>query len=401
MEPRSHDIRRAIPAALAGALAFSVACALPRIGLLQDGQAADVALYQQYGDQILSGSIPYRSFFVEYPPASLIVFALPSLLPAADYTTAFQLLMAVCAVGAIASVAAILALGQAPVRGIWAGTLFAALSPLLMGRTYLDRYDAFPVLLLMSGLVLVGLDRQRLSLVALAAGTCAKVFPVVAVPAFLIRLGLQGRTAVRRGILVFVATCVVIVIPFIILGPGGARFTTKVALIRPTQVESIGASIAFLADRLGVIHVTTRTTYGSKNVFGTGVWIIALGCAIALAVALALTWLAFARSDRSYPRLAAATLASVAAFVAFGKVLSPQYLIWLIPLAPLALGRRHAISGCALLAAALALTRHWFPGRLSELASLGGESWVVLARNSLLIALFSVAYLSVRSGGTR
>ncbi len=374
---------------------------LPRIGLFQGGQAADVALYQQYGDQIVSGTIPYRSFFVEYPPGSLVVFALPSLLPSADYTTGFQLLMASFAVGAIAAVAVILSLAGASPRGIWAGALFTALAPLLMGRTYLDRYDAFPTFLLMAALVCVGLGRERLGLVSLAVGTCAKIFPIVALPAFLLRLAERGRASVRRGIVAFVVTCAVIALPFVILGPGGARFTTKVALVRPTQVESLGASLAFLGDRLGVMEITTRTTYGSKNVFGSGVWVISVGVALALVAALALTWVAFARSDRSYGRLAAATLASVAAFVAFGKVLSPQYLIWLIPLAPLALGKRHAIAACGLLAGALALTRHWFPGRLSELAALDTESWVVMTRNGLLVALFAIAYLSLRSGDTR
>ena len=253
----------------------------------------------------------------------------------------------------------------------------------------------------MAALVSLGLGRQRLGIVSLAIGTCAKIFPVVALPAFLLRLARTGPTAMRRGIVGFVVTCAVLTVPFVLLGPGGARFTTRVALVRPMQVESLGASLAFLTDRIGLTEITTRTTYGSKNVFGTGVWVLSAGVALALVAALVLTWVAFARSDRSYPRLAAATLASVAAFVAFGKVLSPQYLIWLIPLAPLAVGRRHALAACALLGGALALTRHWFPGRLSELAVLDSESWVVMSRNGLLVALFVVAYLSVRSGGTR
>jgi hypothetical protein len=390
--------RRALPAALAGAVAFVVACALPQIGLLQHGQSADVALYQHYGDQILSGRIPYRTFFVEYPPASLLVFALPSLLPAGDYTSAFQVLMAACALGGIGAVAMILSLCSVSRTYLWAGTLFTALSPLVMGRTYLDRYDAFPIFLLLAALLAMGLGRERFGLVTLGAGTCAKVFPIVALPLFLLRMSLRGPGMIRRGLVTFGVTCVVILLPFVILGPGGARFTTKIALIRPTQIESLGGSIAFAANRAGILHVTTHDSYGSKNVFGTGVWAISLLSAILLGGALLLTWHAFARSERSYPRLAAATFASVAAFIAFGKVLSPQYLIWLVPLAPLALGRRSAILSCSLLVGALGLTRHWFPGKFSELGHLGTENWVVLARNGVLVALFVVAYLSVRAG---
>jgi len=398
LQPRRDVVHRTLPPAIAGVLAFLLACALPRIGLMQGGQDADVALYQHYGDQLVGGTIPYRSFFVEYPPASLIVFALPSLLPRGDYTTAFHLLMVACSVATIVSVATILTLCGVSRRGVWGGTLFAALSPLLLGRTYLDRYDAFPSFLLMAAIVCVGFGRHRTSLVALGLGACAKIYPVVALPLFLLRLSTLGQGMVRRGLAAFGVTCAVVLLPFLILGPGGVRFTTRVGLVRPTQVESLGGSLAFLADRTGLLDVTTSTTYGSKNVFGSGVWLIAVACALALGVALVLTWLTFARSDRSYPRLAAATLASVAAFVAFGKVLSPQYLIWLIPLAPLALGRRSSIATCALLTAALGMTRHWFPGRLSELAHLQNESWVVVMRNAVLVAVFAVAYRSIRAG---
>ena len=270
---------------------------------MQGGQDADVALYQHYGDRLVGGTIPYRSFFIEYPPASLIVFALPSLLPEGDYTTAFHLLMVACSVATIVFAAATLNLCGVSRRGVWAGTLFAALSPLLLGRTYLDRYDAFPAFLLMAALVCIGLGRHRASLVALGLGACAKIYPLVALPLFLFfRLSTVGQGMVRRGIAAFGVTCAVVLIPFLILGPGGVRFTARVGLVRPTQVESLGGSLAFLADRTGLVDVTTRTTYGSKNVFGSGVWLIAVACALALAAALVLTWHRFAKSDRSYPQ---------------------------------------------------------------------------------------------------
>ena len=44
------------------------------------------------------------------------------------------------------------------------------------------------------------------------------------------------------------------------------------------------------------------------------------------------------------------------------------------------------------------MTRHWFPGRLSELAHLQNESWVVVMRNAALVAVFAVAYLQYSLG---
>ena len=79
------------------------------------------------------------------------------------------------------------------------------------------------------------------------------------------------------------------------------------------------------------------------------------------------------------------------AFVALGKVLSPQFMIWLIPLVPLVRGRRGFAAG-GLLAAALLLTQLWFPTRYWNLVfGFGGyESALVLARDLVLIALLGV-----------
>ena len=81
----------------------------------------------------------------------------------------------------------------------------------------------------------------------------------------------------------------------------------------------------------------------------------------------------------------------VCAFVAFGKVLSPQFLIWLIPLVPLVRGRR-GLAASALLAAALLLTQLWFPFRYWDLVLHFGtlESWLVLLRDLVLVSLFAV-----------
>jgi len=77
--------------------------------------------------------------------------------------------------------------------------------------------------------------------------------------------------------------------------------------------------------------------------------------------------------------------------VAFGKVLSPQFPIWLIPIVPLVRGRRGLLA-CALLAVALLLTQTWFPFRYFRLALdfEPGLSWLLLARDLALVALVAV-----------
>jgi len=81
---------------------------------------------------------------------------------------------------------------------------------------------------------------------------------------------------------------------------------------------------------------------------------------------------------------------AVCAFVALGKVLSPQYLIWLAPLVPLVRGRRGLVAG-SLLALAMVLTQLWFPYRYLRLATEfdARASWLVLARDLVLVALLA------------
>jgi hypothetical protein len=109
-------------------------------------------------------------------------------------------------------------------------------------------------------------------------------------------------------------------------------------------------------------------------------------------------WIAFARGPATQERLVRYSAASVAAFVAFGKVLSPQFLIWLIPLVPLVRGRRGLIAS-GVLALALVLTQLWFPFRYWDLALRFDEraSSLVLARDMTLIALVAVLAITRRA----
>jgi hypothetical protein len=79
------------------------------------------------------------------------------------------------------------------------------------------------------------------------------------------------------------------------------------------------------------------------------------------------------------------------AFVALGKVLSPQFLIWLVPAVPLVAGLR-GLRASTLLVGALVLTQLWFPSRYWDLArELDAlPSFLVLARDVVLVALLVV-----------
>src|SRR5581483_594735 len=81
---------------------------------------------------------------------------------------------------------------------------------------------------------------------------------------------------------------------------------------------------------------------------------------------------------------ATAAAASVATFVAFGKVFSPQYVIWLIPFVPLVRSRLASL----LLVVVLVATQLYFPAHYSGLLDLRPwVTWLLLARNLVVVVL--------------
>jgi hypothetical protein len=130
-----------------------------------------------------------------------------------------------------------------------------------------------------------------------------------------------------------------------------------------------------------------RTRLGSETIAGAHAVAVGAAHSVLQAAVLVWLWLRFARGPAEPERLIRYSAAAVLAFVALGKVLSPQFLIWLIPLVPLVAGRR-GLAASALVGAALVLTQLWFPSRYWEYAGGvdGTVTAIVLARDLVLVA---------------
>jgi hypothetical protein len=51
---------------------------VPDGGLFRAERFRDVHLYQGFADAVFDGRVPYRDFFMEYPPGALAVFLPPA-----------------------------------------------------------------------------------------------------------------------------------------------------------------------------------------------------------------------------------------------------------------------------------------------------------------------------------
>ncbi|MGH3003636.1 MAG: glycosyltransferase 87 family protein [Gaiellaceae bacterium] len=363
---RPSDDRVAV--AFAASAAFLVAWGVVHGWLWAGHQIVDWPTYQRYGDAIVHGRVPYRDFAVEYPPGALPAFVLPSLIGGA-YASTFAWTMAACGVGLVAA--------AAWARPFAAG--YVAVAPLLAGSLILSRFDLWPALLATGALLCLVADRHGFGWALLGAAVAAKLWPFVLVPPALVWSFRRGRL---RSPLAGAAVAAAAFLPFAIVAPHGLWESLSGQASRPLQIESLGAS---LLTTFG--HPRVVGSHGSQNIAGHAAAAAVLA-AVQVAAVVGL-WVAFARGAATSERLVRYAAACTCAFVAFGKVLSPQFLIWLIPLVPLVRGRR-GLGATGLLTAALVLTQVWFPRRYWEYVATFGLAPVVLARDLILVALLVV-----------
>lgn len=323
---------------------------------------------------LASGHVPYRDWPLEYPPVALLPIGL-----AGGNATALSLLMLGCA---LAGQAAAWTLG-----GPRAGWLMVALPP-IAGALVRTHFDLLPVALVLGGLV--ALDRRRTgwAFALFGLGTMAKLWPgAVALVALVWLLAADDRRAARRGLLVFAAVVALLGVPFALAG-GFPGAMVRFHLDRPVQIESTPASVLEL---LGGSHVTGAPIrpdrFKSNGLAGGAAAAVELATTLALLAALAAILRLVARDrDRARATPLLGAFAATLALVALGKVFSPQYLCWLLPLAAVAWAHG-ARAGAALTAAAALVTQLWFPARYFDVVF--QRDWAVAAvavRNALLLA---------------
>jgi uncharacterized membrane protein len=360
------------------------ALAVPSGGLFRGAKFRDLHLYRQYGDGLLAGHLPYRDVFVEYPPGAIPLFAGPSLAPGGAYDAIFKVLMTLCCIGAILCVCFALERSGSSAPSIWVAALFLALSPIALGPVSLNTYDAWPALLTAVAVAALVTERGRLALALVGAAAAAKLYAVLLVPVALVWLWReQGRRRALQSLAMFAAVVVVLVVPWAALSPGGVWDSLDAQVGRGLHTESLGASLLLAGDRIGwyQAHVVSTTPAISRDLAGGFPRkLAAASAALAVLAALAPAFVLLRR--RVSPGLAFA--ASVAGFLAFTKVLSPQYLVWLIPLVPFG-----GIAAMLLLLAALALAQSWY-FHYPDLWAVGPQAWSLLARNLVLLALYAL-----------
>jgi hypothetical protein len=319
---------------------------------------------------------PYRDFAVEYPPA--MVAAIEVIDGGSFRSTTVRLMWSQLVVDlAIAVTVA------------WAWGRRAAVAYLVLGVPFLLypflylRLDLLSVFLAVLAVALVRRRHQHAGGAALALACFAKLWPVVLVPVLVVRRAWRALGA-------FVALGAVGTVAWVAWG--GFDGPVEVLTFRGAKGWEFESMVGAVIRVIG--GATPRIESGAWRV-GEVTSVVSGTLLLALGAGVAVAWILAARAK---PRGTAvldglAPMAAITAFLVFSPLLSPQFLLWLLPFTAIAaahgerLVTRLALVAFGLSVALLAL--------LPELIHGGALALIVLAvRNGVLVAL--LAALAVR-----
>ncbi|GAA3790042.1 glycosyltransferase family 87 protein [Streptomyces coacervatus] len=304
-------------------------------------------IYQGWYETLRHGTFPLDDVTWQYPPAAALPILSPALLGFLDYATAFFVL---AFLADLVVLTLLLYAGLRPgktVRGAWVWVLGVP----LLGPTVYARYDVMVTAVAVAGL-LAGARHPRVMGILVGFGAMLKVWPA------LLLLGARKRGAWAWA----VATVAALAALFAVTMPGAFAFLTF-QRNRGTEVESLGSLVIHVARQFGW-DGQVLLNYGSIEFVGP--WVNTISSAALFLTGVAFGWLLLWRlmATRFLPNtLAEAAFVAVLMFTATSRVISPQYMVWLVALAAVCMCFRSSRMGVpvALVLAAAFVTVLEFP----------------------------------------
>lgn len=309
-----------------------------------------------------SGSAAGASALIEYPPLFLAVLKLPLLwqqtwLADLTYVEAFRL-------GVMAVDASVFCLLLVLCERCFPGESAAdwlervVAYPLLSAALWPQLYDMLDLplgfLLLAAAALLCSAAPFVLSFIVLALAVNLKVTPVILLPLWACTFVSEDKPSRRvllgvpvRGLLL-AAMVVAIFLPFFLMAGWPTLDFVTYHAERGLQEECLYASLLRLCDQpvefYGGHGCTNIRSPHSPLVLALAPWICLSALALLSVLVLRATWsgrwlpvaIAQSRGWVNLPILVGAALLFLMSFMATNKVFSPQYLLWIVPLAPLA-----------------------------------------------------------------
>jgi len=332
-------------------------------------------IYQGWYDVLRTRGYPGDDVTWQYPPAAALAILSPAVLPFLGYTPAFFVLMCLCDALVLVMLVCRRQGGVRSLRGAW---VWVAGVPML-GPTAYARYDLMVVAVAVAAL-LAGARRPRLMGALAAFGALLKVWPV------LLLAGTPRGGATRRAWTAAALTGLWLA-ALSALMPGAWAFLTF-QRARGTEIESLGGLVIHGARQFGW-NGQVLLNYGSVEFVGPHVQLIST--AALMLTGLGFCWLLLWRlraHEFTADTMRDAAFAAVLLFTATSRVISPQYMLWLVGLAAVCLVSRTSrmtVPALLVLAATLVTVLEFPVWFAHVVASDPVGVLVLLVRNGLLV----------------
>ncbi len=296
----------------------------------------DVTEYSTYAHAALTAPM-FHHLPSEYPAPALVIFLLPLLIPLA-YPWAFAVL------AGMALVALVTSYQGSSIAGWDVASARRLIAYLALGSVMVvaGRYDIFATLAALWSLRAAKQGRWSAAWTWSTVGFALKLFPAIFWPAFFIaewrrerRLPLQRLAWVAGGVVV------VAVVPAL-FDPGAVLNVAHFYVHRPTEIGSLAAGLSLLLDWRSTRWINT---FHSLNVFNAMAAPVSMVILIAAVIGCIALWRVQIRGRLP---MEAVCLVTLTLAVVGGKVLSVQYLIWLMPLWALYRVRASWVGACVI-----------------------------------------------------
>ncbi|WAU80137.1 glycosyltransferase 87 family protein [Streptomyces sp. Qhu-G9] len=329
--------------------------------------------YQGWYEVLRTGTFPLDDVTWQYPPAAALAILSPSLLPFLAYTEAFFVL---AFAADLVALGLLLYAARSPGRSRRGAWVWVVGVPLL-GPTVYSRYDVMVTAVVVAA-ILAGVRNPKLMGALAAFGALLKVWPL------LLLVGTTGRRAWAWA----AGTAAGIALLFTVSMPGAFAFLTF-QRDRGTEVESLGSLVFHIARHHGW-EGQVLLNYGSVEFLGPYVDVVST-------VALMLTGLAFGwlllwrlcATRFLVHTVADAAFVAVLLFTTTSRVISPQYMVWLVGLAAVCLVFRGSRMGlpAGMVVVASFVTVLEFPVYFADVVASNSLGITLLViRNGLLVA---------------
>jgi hypothetical protein len=232
-----------------------------------------------------------------------------------------------------------------------------------------------------------------------------KVYPALLGPVFLMLDDTPFIPRVRRAAITFLVTCVIVLSPLLVIAPASLGRMLAFHSERGIHLDSIYATLAFAARAIGLTFVGITLSSRSVNITGPAADVLvrlstpllAAGLLASYVVVFRRTSRTDAAATRDVSVLATSSTLVLLSGLVTSKVLSPQYLIWVLPLLPLVVHPCRRLVWTMFAAAGL-VTYYIYPLRYTDLLALAPSGIAAQAtRNLLLVALTLIVARSLRA----